>query len=44
MHHRAVILSAEHAPDDGVGMAKQFAAEVTNTEAVPAVPNQPNEL
>ena len=28
MHHRAVILSAEHAPDDGVGMAKQFAAQV----------------
>ena len=28
MHHRAVILSAEHAPDDGVGVAKQFAAQV----------------
>ena len=28
MHHRAVILPAEHAPDDGVGVPKQFAAQV----------------
>ena len=28
MHHRAVILPAEHAPDDGIGVPKQFAAQV----------------